>query len=180
MRTLTRADRPPLQPVRASSRRLAPGDLGARSTRLILATVVGLVLLACGPKERTISGRLHLGPEWTEIKPDPPLRSSRMQQIVDIELPVRVEPPDYKLRNADGTVVEIEVEVVDDRGEVYPHRFHEIGGGWVGFSVVKEKLPKEEPPPFYLSPDRRYPTVRIRSKPAIIANAVRFICSSPK
>lgn len=145
-----------------------------------LRLFVLLTLAACGPKERLISGPLQLGPEWTEIRPDPPLESSRVRQIVSISIPFGLDVSDYSLTTTDGKPLKVEVEVIDDRGETWPHSLHMRGAPWVGFGVVTERMPKEIPVPYYLPPDRTYPVVRIRSNPPVAAQGVRWVCSSPK
>lgn len=147
----------------------------------ILVCLLGLAALACGPKERTISGPLQLGPEWTEIKPDPPLESTKVIQTLAIDLPAGVEvKTGFRLIGVDGSEFDVEAEIVDERGEVFRHRLARDGGHWVGFTVVPEKMPKEDPLPYYLPPDRRYPLVRMRSNPPLTVKAVRWVCSPLK
>lgn len=137
---------------------------------------------ACGPKERRIAGPLTLGPAWVELKPDPPLEASRQAQHVSLETAavLALNPPAFEVKAADGTPVKVEIEVVDDRGEVFPHRFAQYGGRRLDYAVVAEKLPKEDPLPYYLSPDRRYTLVRLRSNPPVAVEAVYWVCSSFK
>jgi hypothetical protein len=142
---------------------------------LLVAGYAGYKLLSGGrtvfnelPDKREIHGAIELGTEWVEINPKPPMESSQQVQYVGLKLDnVKDwdEKDKKKLLLTDGSVLSIEVELSDERGNKYslvPNRI----GKYVEFGKDKSDIPLSAPPsnePDFPQ-DRVYTKVRIRSE----------------
>ena len=73
------------------------------------------------PIDREIVGPVTLSPEWLDIAPNPTLKPSRtVQQIIlDLGEPVSVKTQDAMVSLSDGSVVYVEVQLIDDHGNNY-------------------------------------------------------------
>jgi hypothetical protein len=118
------------------------------------------------PSKKEIAGPVEIGPDWREFAPQPPLKSSGRVQYVGLKLEnvKRWDSKDARrLMLADGTSVLIEVELHDERGNIYSLVPNGIGP-YIEFG--KQKYAQTEPPntnePDFPS-DRFYTKIRVRS-----------------
>jgi len=134
---------------------------------LVIVLVLALLLYRrMGPlptlTDRDIAGATAITSQWLEIGPAPPLKPAGKQSFVILELEGDYTP-DFQaqmLRFPDGSLGMPEVQLVDQRGQVFPLRFlmvhhrdrtgSSVMGG-AGFGAPD------------LPADRSYGKVRVRS-----------------
>lgn len=104
-----------------------------------------------------ISGPVTVSNEWTEVKPEEPLRLTGDYQ----EIGLYVEKPltavfdsstSGGIRTPDGSLIMPEVEVVDDNNKTFECKF---SGAW-GSNAIRFRLPD-------VRPNAEYKVVRIRA-----------------
>jgi hypothetical protein len=125
--------------------------------------------------EREIAGATTSNSEWLEIKPDPPLKPSKRNQylVLDVASPYELEDRSWGVRLPDGSIITPEVQLVDEYGNTFnldrPSMFSPTSHFTQrGFSMWD--LPK----------DRVYRAVRIRSDKPIQYSRVIWRCENPK
>lgn len=126
-----------------------------------------------------ISGPLTIGEAWVELHAEPQLKADKdiPQLVLDLEGPFKDDfykegrgPNKGKgILMPDGEVINPEVELVDQNGNV----FALVYGGARGGAPVYQ-YPSELPQ------DRGYKTVRIRSPKPIKCKAIYWYCESRK
>lgn len=116
--------------------------------------------------EIDLHGPLTVSSEWTDITPARPMKAERAENAVMFDFASALNERDviterdvskWGIRTADGSVVMPEVELVDEKGNVYPLRVSNFGTKGVGFHMVDPETHLEN-----LPRDRTYRTVRIR------------------
>ena len=113
-----------------------------------------------------ISGPTTISSEWLEILPEKPLRAKRQINRVVLVISDSYEP-DYEhwaLRLKDGSLVKLEVQLVDENGTTYDLRSPAIGPREMELGMLD--LPK----------DRVYRMVRIRSDKPIRLSRIYWRC----
>ena len=121
------------------------------------------------PIDREIVGPVTLSPEWLDIAPNPTLKPSRtVQQIIlDLGEPVSVKTQDAMVSLSDGSVVYVEVQLIDDHGNnYYFHPTSNPSPTEVGFHRAGGVLPE----------DRVYHTMRLRSDRPLRCSRIRWYC----
>jgi hypothetical protein len=129
----------------------------------------------------TLSGPLTISDEWTELHPEPALKADKTFQWVELDLepPLRSDfygegkGPEKKkgILTSDGTVMNPEIEVIDQ----YGNRFPLVYSGSSGLApVYGVQYPSKLPT------DREYKLVRIRSTQPIKCKSIRWYCESSK
>ena len=116
--------------------------------------------------DQEISGPLLVSKNWLEITPKESLRPER--QINDVVVDVQDDfEPDYDasgLRQPDGSVVTMQVELVDENGGI--HRLTSSAIYQHGLSLSLEALPT----------DQTYRTVRIRATGPLRVRRIFWHC----
>lgn len=138
-----------------------------------------LIAVACSPvREQSISGPLTLDSAWSEIVPPSPLRVVLDEQAIrlDIERLDDLADSPGSIELADGSVVVLDGEVVDDAGQSYPLAIAAISGKR---SVYLYRAGDYPPGPDYPT-DRKIVKVRLRSGAPLQVEEVRWICSKAK
>ena len=117
--------------------------------------------------DREISGSILVSSPWLEIVPQQPLTADRQIQYVIINFAERGAPEVVSrgIRMADGTVVIPEVELVDERGGLFPLRAVAFGEDAMGFSSDKD-LPR----------DRTYRALKIKANKPIKVSNIHWRC----
>lgn len=150
------------------------GVMGAALTLLLCLLALG----GCGmkPDIRTVADNLRIGPDWTELRPDPPLEVRERIQRIAIEVPGAAEwdirPDTASFVTPAGQTVKVEVELV--AADVSRFTLDSVG---IGPGLTFSHLPADpDPTGSRLPPDRRFPTVRLRSDRPLEAARVSWIC----
>jgi hypothetical protein len=142
---------------------------------LLVAGYAGYKFLSGGrtvlnelPETREIHRSVEFGTDWTEITPQPPMKSSQPFSYIGLKLETVkdwAKNDKKKLLLTDGSPILIEVELSDDQGNKYllvPNRI----GKYIEFGKDKSNIPLSAPPSNEsdFPPDRLYTKVRIRSE----------------
>lgn len=118
--------------------------------------------------DREIKGAITISSDWIEITPDKPLKPTRDVQMITIALepPFQGEFEAKAIRTPDGSLVQPQVQLVDQNGNTFELNY----GGFRGRMAMDfsnfDKLPK----------DREYKTVRIRSDKPINCKKILWSC----
>lgn len=123
----------------------------------LLGVLFASLLAACRDRSdlrQVIHGFVAIQEKWIEIKPPMPLRREREASQIELDFSstYRIDPGGQGVRLPDGTLITIEIELIDDNGGRYPLSFSARGKDTLSFSY-KSAFP----------PDRTFPMVRIRS-----------------
>lgn len=122
--------------------------------------------------DREIAGAISISSEWVEIIPESPLEPEREVQQVIIWFAQPYETVSDGIRFSDDTIVP-EVQLVDERGNVYNLRISSIGSSGIGLRCCSETWNQSLPK------DRNYRAVRIRSERPINGSKVVWRCYNP-
>ena len=128
--------------------------------------------------DREIAGNLSISSEWVEITPRPPLKARNRTQTVILYIDGYkrdIADTRSQIIMPDGTVLNPEVEVIDEYGKVYPLRIGQWLSGGVGFSRDSDPGSNSRFPQ-----DRTYSKVRIRSAQPFKVVKVFWECYEPK
>ena len=132
---------------------------------LCIIALIVLILywrLAPSTSNRDIAGSIEITSQWLEIKPEPPLNSSKKIQLVLLEL-AGDYTPDFQsqgIRFSDGLSVVPEVQLVDENGKVFPLKLVMVNHRDRSGSSVMARVGFGAPD---LPQDKDYRMVRIRS-----------------
>jgi|ERR1041384_1906468 hypothetical protein len=158
-----------------------------RTIKYILLGLGGLLLLYAGfivyslltrQVDREIGSNLSISSDWIEITPEPPLKARNLTQTVILYI------EGYKRDIADtrqqiimpnGTVLNPEVQVIDEYGNVYPLKVGQWLSNGVGFTRDFDAGSSSKFPQ-----DRTYTKVRIRSDRPFRISKVFWECYEPK
>jgi hypothetical protein len=127
-----------------------------------------------------ISGPVTLGESWVELHPEPYLKPDKNipQVVLDLEEPFKDDKySEGKGPNVgkgilmpDGDVINPEIELVDQYGNVFNLIYGGSSGGAPVYLYPNNKLPR----------DREYKMVRLRSPRPIKCKAIYWFCESTK
>lgn len=154
-----------------------------------VATVIGAVIALAGllvtsfivylyftnrSFEQTIARNLSVTAEWTEIRPDPPLRMRRDVGELGMTIPNyqddRGGPIEIKL--PDGRIVHPQIELTTARGNVFELEHSGFAFGWEDRIIFTTKGAA--------LPDTTYTDVRIRSDEPFTCDRLFWIERNPK
>ncbi|MFT7288128.1 MAG: hypothetical protein ACI87W_002243 [Halieaceae bacterium] len=144
--------------------------------RALLWVLVLIAASACNPVvEQPVSGPITLGTEWIEIVPPKPLKVTKNEQAIRIELPGSA---DMQLQNtielSDGRRLQIEAEVVDDQGTTYDLALGGVAATKHAFFYRAGDYPAGPDYPV----DRTIVKLRLRSNASADVDEIRWICST--
>lgn len=115
--------------------------------------------------DQDIAGPVMLSSDWLEIVPKEPLRAERQIQYMILNFAEPVKADYMRLRLPDGSLVVLEVQLVDQYGNIFNLRSSALDETRMGFTS-ENSLPK----------DRVYRTVRIRSNKPINISRIYWHC----
>ena len=133
-------------------------------------SVVGQIYRFFNPYlDREIAGPTTISSEWLEIVPEPPLRTERQVQYLVLDVADPFEPvyESWSLRLKDGSLVQPNVRLIDESGNVYDLTSPALDEKGIAFK--NSDLPR----------DRAYRTVRIRADKPIHLSRVYWRCYNP-
>ena len=126
------------------------------------------------PLVQEIAGSVAFSPEWVEVVPGEPLKPERrVHQVMILFANPYVTPHQYESQAPDSLTVIPEVQLVDERGNVFDLSVSGIGPTAVGYSYVDESRRE------VLPTDRTYRAVRVRSAKPIRCVRIEWICFNP-
>ena len=138
---------------------------------IVNLTVTGQIYRLFNPYlDRDIAGPTTISSEWVEIVPKPPLRAERQIQYLMLDVADPFEPvyESWSLRLKDGSLVQPQVQLIDESGKVYELTSPALDEKGIGFK--SSNLPT----------DRAYRTVRIRSDKPVQLSRVYWRCYNQK
>lgn len=114
---------------------------------------------------------LELTPDWTSVALTVPVRVERKHQEVLIKFtkPFKYDQNTAKLQQADGSVNNVEVQLVDENGQVYPLSHQRLLGNYLIFSRP-EGLPA----------NTSFRDIRIRSERPVQCAKILWWCYNPE
>ena len=125
--------------------------------------------------DRELSGPTVITSQWTEITPTEPLRTCREHQEVVLDISgfegQQLDLTNTGLKLPDGSVVLFDVQMIDERMNVFTANGETLSGPLLGFSVHDELTRRES-----LPKDRAYVKVRIRSNRPIHSSRILWRC----
>ena len=105
---------------------------GAVITGIVLLFLLGLAgyfyFVIFGNADRTLGRNLSVTNEWTEINIDPPVKPAYRHQAIylrPVNFKVDRNVRGFEIRLPDGTVVEPEVDLYDEQGNMF--QLHKTG-----------------------------------------------------
>ena len=139
-----------------------------------------LLWLAIKPVERIISGPVTLGPEWVELRIDPPLNVSKRHQNIALIRPDIVHwglaPRKDAFIMPDGTPIRPEVELVSTQGEIIRMQEFAVGPGLAFSPETKSNAGETSDLPQAV----RFSKIRMRSEQPLHVDGIRWICYTNK
>jgi hypothetical protein len=156
---------------------LIAGAVALGILSLALVWLVGSVLFgAIWGGDRSLARNLPVTSEWTEVSIDPPVTPAYRQQTINLR-PVNFEvdrnAKGFDIRLPDGRVVAPEVEIYDEKGNMFPLYKTGFAMGRSDYVVFKN----------YDMPFRRdttYSLLRIRSDMPFVCESIYWIDYDPK
>lgn len=143
---------------------------------LLLAGLAGYFwFVILGDGNQSIARNVSVTNEWTEIKIDPPVRPRYRHQSIElrpVDFSVDRGSKDFKITLPDGTVIEPEIEIYDESGNVFTTRH-------TGFTMKSEGYATFSPKP-NLPTDRKYTRLKVRSNVPFVCDHMIWIDYDPK
>ena len=127
------------------------------------------------PDVRPIAEEIRIDREWSEIRPDPPLKVSEQVQSISIEVDLAgwdMQPGEGLFVMPDGTPVRIDVELVAADGTRFALDSIGMGPG-LTFSYLPPEIDARESS---LPADKQFTTLRVRSDVPLEGGRVTWIC----
>jgi len=124
-----------------------------------------------------LATNLGVSSEWIEITPQKPLTAKKTCNEIFLSIEgylFTLDDPFRPIKMPDGTVVNLEIQMIDQDGIVYPLRFTSRVGSSMGFSGVRSAKHDKS------VRNRVYIKVRIRSDEPVTLSSVYWVCGDMK
>ena len=158
---------------------------GAIIVGIALLLVVGIAgyffFVIFGNSDQTLARNLAVTNEWNEVKIDPPVKPAYRHQAIYLRLvnfKIDRAAKGFEIRLPDGTVVEPEVEIYAEHGNMF--KLHKSGFAMGRDDYVEFAFGAKENNYMSLPTNRTYTQLRIRSDVPFICERINWIDYAPK